>query len=468
VLRALCGETFVSLEMNMKNRLIRTGLILALAACALAVSADAVTVPKVAFTDTRLKNGLRVIMSEDHAAPVVSLSIVYDVGSRNERKGRTGFAHLFEHMMFKGSENVGDGELASLIENYGGDHNGSTDKEHTIYFERVPSNQLDMILFLEADRMRSLDKTITKEKLDNQRAAVQEERRFRMDNQPYGKVGEVFDELAFENFAYEHSVIGSMDDLSAATVEDVAAFFRTYYAPNNAVLALVGDFDAKVALEKVRKYFESVPPGPVPPAVDATEPPQKEERRRTIEDPLARLSLIVAGYHTPAGLTPDVDALTALGSILGSGRSGRLYESLVRQQQIAVQVYAIGLASRGPGMFELQAVVAPGQPVDKVAAAMYAEVEKIKTGKIEEWEMEKARNGALRRLVDSLRSSLQRTQLLSRYAVFYNDPGLINTRYERIAAVRAEDVQRVARQYLTPTNRTVLTTLPAKNAGAAQ
>lgn len=316
--------------------------------------------------------------------------------------------------------------------------------------------------------MRSLDKTITKEKLDNQRAAVQEERRFRMDNQPYGKTGEVFDELAFENFAYEHSVIGSMEDLNAATVEDVSAFFKTYYAPNNAVLALVGDFEAKVALEKVRKYFESIPPAAVPPPVDATEPPQKEERRRTMEDPLARLPLMVAGYHTPAGLTPDVDALTALSTILGSGRSGRLYDSLVRQQQIAVQIYASGAPSRGPGMFLIEAVVAPGQSADKVEAAMYAEVEKIKTGKIDEWEMEKARNAAQRRLVDSLRNSLQRAQLLSRYAVFYNDPGLINTRYERIAAVRADAVQRVARQYLTPTNRTVVITQPAKNAGAGQ
>src|SRR5918995_1493133 len=202
--------------------------------CAAAVTA--ITVPKVNFTDTRLKNGLRVIVSPDRAAPVVSIAVAYNVGSRDERPGRTGFAHLFEHMMFKGSENVADGELAALIENYGGDHNGQTDKDHTLYFEQVPSNQLDMVLFLEADRMRS--PAITQENVDNQREAVKEERRLRIDNQPYGRTSEVIGELLFENFANEHSIIGSMADLDAASLEDFANFFKTYYAPNNAVLAI--------------------------------------------------------------------------------------------------------------------------------------------------------------------------------------------------------------------------------------
>ena len=237
----------------------------------------AITIPKVNFTDTRLKNGLRVIISPDRAAPVVSVAVAYNVGSRNERQGRTGFAHLFEHLMFKGSENVADGELAGLIENYGGNHNGQTDKDHTIYFEQVPSNQLDMVLFLEADRMRS--PAITKENVDNQREAVKEERRLRVDNQPYGRTSETIAELAFENFANKHSIIGSMADLDAASLEDFSAFFKTYYAPNNAVLAIAGDVDEKAVLEKVRKYFESIPSGPPPPKLDSSEPPQKEERR---------------------------------------------------------------------------------------------------------------------------------------------------------------------------------------------
>src|SRR5688572_14444569 len=304
--------------------------------CAAAVAA--ITIPKVNFSDTRLKNGLRVIISPDRAAPVVSVAIAYNVGSRNERRGRTGFAHLFEHLMFKGSENVADGELAGLIENYGGNHNGQTDKDHTIYFEQVPSNQLDMVLFLEADRMRS--PAINKENVDNQREAVKEERRLRMDNQPYGKTSEVIGELLVENFANEHSIIGSMADLDAASLDDFANFFKTYYAPNNAVLAIAGDVDAKTAVEKARKYFEGIPSGPAAPALDTTEPAQKAERRTVVKDPLARLTLVDIAYQVPGGINPDMDALSALATVLGSGRSSRLYDSVVRQQQVAVDAGA--------------------------------------------------------------------------------------------------------------------------------
>jgi zinc protease len=427
-------------------------------AAALAVSARAVTIPKVAYTETTLANGLRVVISADHAAPVVSICVAYDVGSRNEKPGKTGFAHLFEHLMYKGSENVADGELAALIQNYGGDHNGQTDEDHTIYFEEVPSNQLDMVLFLEADRMKAL--ALTKENLANQLEAVKEERRFRVDNQPYGKTSEVLNDMAFENFVNKHSVIGSMADLDTASLDDFTAFYKTYYAPNDAVLAISGDVDPAATLEKVRKYFASLPSGPPPPKLDATEPPQTTERRATMEDPLARLVLIDAGYHIPGGLNPDMDALNALASILGTGRSSRVYDSLVRRQQLAVQIYTGASGSRGPTLFYLEVVAAPGKPVPDVEAAMYAEVEKIKNGPIEEWELEKARNGAKRGLVGALRNSLQRSILLARYAVFYHDPGVINTRYERVAAVTAADVQRVARQYLVPANRTVVITTP--------
>src|SRR5688572_12778682 len=239
---------------------------------AIGLSAQSAQPRKIEFTDTKLKNGLRVIISEDHAAPVFAIAVNYNVGSRDERKGRTGFAHLFEHMMFKGSENVGPGEHPYLMFMYGGNMNGTTNKDRTLYYEVLPANQLDMALFLEADRMKSL--IITKEALDNQKNAVQEERRLGVDNQPYGRTFEVVDELAYDNVSYEHSVIGSMADLSAATVEDVAAFFKTYYAPNNTVVSIVGDVDTKTTLEKVRKYFEGIPSQPPPPKVDVTEPPQ--------------------------------------------------------------------------------------------------------------------------------------------------------------------------------------------------
>ena len=442
----------------------RHRLLLAVLFVVCAAGLAAITIPKVSFSDTRLKNGLRVIISPDRAAPVVAVAIAYNVGSRNERRGRTGFAHLFEHLMFKGSENVADGELAGLIENYGGNHNGQTDKDHTIYFEQVPSNQLDMVLFLEADRMRS--PAINRENVDNQREAVKEERRLRVDNQPYGRTSETVAELAFENFANEHSIIGSMADLDAASLDDFSEFFKIYYAPNNAVLAITGDVDEKSTLEKVRKYFESIPASPPAPKLDTAEPTPKEERRATVQDPLARLTLVDLAYQVPGGLNPDIDALSALSTVLGAGRSSRLYDSLVRQQQIAVQVYAGVQQSKGPGLFYLEAMAAPGKDPADVEKAIYAEVEKVVKGPIQDWELEKARNAARRSLVSNLRSSLQRAILLARYAVFFDDPAIINTRYERIASLKVDDLQRVARQYLVPSNRTVVVTTPAPKAGA--
>jgi predicted Zn-dependent peptidase len=447
----------------MERSLVLVGAVLV---SAMAVTVAAITVPKVNFTDTRLKNGLRVIISPDRAAPVVSVAVAYNVGSRNERKGRTGFAHLFEHLMFKGSENVADGELAGLIENNGGSHNGQTDKDHTIYFEQVPSNQLDMVLFLEADRMRS--PAITQANVDNQREAVKEERRLRVDNQPYGKTSETIAELAFENFANEHSIIGSMADLDAASLADFAEFFKMYYSPSNAVIAIAGDIDEKTTLAKVRKYFEDIPAGPPTPRLDTAEPPQKEERRVELKDPLARLTLVDVAYQVPGGLSPDVDALSALSSVLGAGRSSRLYDSIVRQQQIAVQTYSGMQQGKGPGLFYLEAMVAPGKNAADVEKALYAEVDKVQNGPIQDWELEKARNAARRTLVSNLRSSLQRAILLARYSVYFDDPAIINTRYERIASLKIEDLQRVARQYLVPTNRTVAVTIPAKQAGPAQ
>ena len=434
-------------------------LIAVLFAAALASSLSAITIPKVTYTETRLKNGLRVIVSPDRAAPVVSVAVAYNVGSRNERKGRTGFAHLFEHLMFKGSENVADGEFAGLIENYGGSHNGQTDKDHTLYFEQVPSNQLDMVLFLEADRMRA--PAITQETVDNQREAVKEERRLRMDNQPYGKTSEVIGELLFENFANEHSIIGSMADLDAASLEDFANFFKTYYAPNNAALTIAGDVDQKVALEKVRKYFDGIPSAAPPPPLDTTEPPQKAERRTVVNDPLARLPLVDVAYQIPGGIGPDMDALSALATVLGSGRSSRLYENLVRQQ-VAVQAGAGVVQAKGPTFMYLEGMAGPGKDPAAVEKAVDAEVEKIQKGPIQEWELDKARNAARRGLVGSLGSSLQRAILLSRFTVFYNDPAIINTRYERIASLKIGDLQRVARQYLVPANRAVVVTVPAK------
>jgi predicted Zn-dependent peptidase len=433
-------------------------LLFALAVGTLTTVGSAASSPKVTFSDTKLKNGLRVIIAEDHVAPVFSIAVTYNVGSRDERKGRTGFAHLFEHMMFKGSERVGPGEHFMLVFNNGGSMNGTTNKDRTLYFETMPANQLDLALFLEADRMRSLE--ITRANLDNQRHAVQEERRLGVDNQPYGKTFEAIDDLAYDNFAYEHSVIGSMDDLSAASVEDVASFFKTYYAPNNAVIAIVGDVKTTECLAKVRKYFESIASQPAPPAVDMNEPQQTAERRLTLDDPLARLHRLDMVYKIPPAMTPDEDALSVLGTVLGGGRSSRLYEQVVRQKQLASNVSAFAAVNRGPGLFRFNAMAAPGKSVAEVETAIDQEIERVKTGPIADWEMEKARTSARSNFVSSVQSTLSRAVLLSQYALFHNDPGLINTRAEKIAAVTAADVQRVARQYLTRENRSVVVTNP--------
>jgi predicted Zn-dependent peptidase len=425
----------------------------------------AAPIKRVEFSDTRLKNGLRVIVSEDHTAPVFAIAVNYDVGSRDERKGRTGFAHLFEHMMFKGSENVGPGEHPYLMFMYGGSMNGTTNKERTLYYEILPANQLDLALFLEADRMRSL--VITKEALDNQINAVQEERRLGVDNQAYGRTFEVVDELAYDNVSYEHSVIGSMADLSAATVEDVSAFFKTYYAPNNTVVSIVGDVDTKTTLEKVRKYFENIPPQPAPPKVDVSEPPQAAERRQTIDDALARLPRIDMAYKVPPSSSPDDDPLEVLTTLLSSGRSSRFYEAIVRQKQLSPgAISAFNPETRGPGLLRIIGTVAPGKTPPELEAAIDAEIERVKTGPIEEWEIEKARNGVRSQVIAGLGSSLQRAVQLGENALFYDRPDKINTRADEIAKVTAADVQRVARTYLVKTGRTVVYTLPKPAAPA--
>jgi zinc protease len=329
----------------------------------------------VQFSDTRLGNGLRVIISEDHFAPVFAIAVSYGVGSKDERTGRTGFAHLFEHMMFKGSENVGPGEHFFLIFNYGGSMNGTTNTDRTLYYEVMPKNQLDLALFLESDRMRSLE--ITKANLDNQRQAVQEERRLSRDNQPYGLSQERYNELAYDNFAYKHSVIGSMEDLNAATVEDVATFFRTYYAPNNAVVALVGDLDTKATLARMEKYFGGISRQPSPKVVDLSEPDMKGERRDTLEDKLARLPQINMGYRIPSATSPDWPALSALAQILGGGESSRLYQRLVKEKELCSSIGSGSGARMGPALFSITCSVRAGKSIEEAEATISEEVARL-------------------------------------------------------------------------------------------
>jgi predicted Zn-dependent peptidase len=416
-------------------------------------------IPPVKFTDTRLDNGLRVIIAEDHYAPVYAIAVSYGVGSKDERKGRTGFAHLFEHMMFKGSEKVGPGEHFFLIFNYGGSMNGTTSNDRTIYFEILPKNQLDLGLFLEADRMRSL--AVTKENLENQRQAVKEERRLGLDNQPYGRSFERLQEVAYDNFAYKHSVIGSMEDLDAAAVEDVKDFFRTYYAPNNAVLALVGDIDTKDTLARVKKYFGDIPRQENPKPVDLSEPEMKGERREKLEDKLARLALLTIAYKVPAATSADAPALSALASIVGQGDSSRLYQKLVKEMEICSSIGAFNGTRMGPGLFQITCMVRPGKTLEEAEGIISEEITKLHAGPVTAKELKRAHTSARRSAVAMRTSALNRAITLADSAVMYNDPNRINTNTVKILAVTPADIQRVAKAYLGTDNRVVMQTVPA-------
>ncbi|MEM1417111.1 MAG: pitrilysin family protein, partial [Myxococcota bacterium] len=285
-----------------------------------------------------LDNGLRIVLSPDRTVPTVAIAVYYDVGSRNEVEGRSGFAHLFEHMMFQGSANVGKAEHIALVTNRGGSMNGTTSEDRTNYFETLPSNELALGLWLEADRMRSL--AITAENFENQRQTVKEERRQRVDNQPYAASSLRINELAFGDYwPYAHSVIGDMRDLDAATLDDVQAFFDAYYKPNNAVLSLAGDFDSAEALAMVEQYFGDIASGPVPPFEPAPIQPQTAERFEVMPDPLAELPAFHVAYHIPPSREADHYPLELLSLVLGDGESSRLYQALVKESEICQSIY---------------------------------------------------------------------------------------------------------------------------------
>jgi zinc protease len=331
--------------------------------------------PSTPIDESTLANGLRVVLSQDRAIPVVSVAVYYDVGSRNEREGRTGFAHLFEHMMFQGSENVPKAAHFQYIFNAGGTMNGTTSTERTNYFQTLPSNYLPLVFWLESDRMRSLK--VTQENLDNQRNAVQEEKRLRYDNQPYVGAFLRMNELIFKNPANAHSTIGSMEDLDAATIDDVQEFFRIYYAPNNAVLSVVGDFDNGEARELVDKYFGSIPKQSNPPGVDVSEPEEVLIHQETFYDQLAPAPAFVLGWKIPARRTPDFYALSLAGTLLFEGDSSRLYQKLVKGDESVVSIEGGVDERRGPSALYIFALPKPGEEVEKIRAQIFDEIKRI-------------------------------------------------------------------------------------------
>ncbi|HEX3186818.1 MAG TPA: insulinase family protein [Pyrinomonadaceae bacterium] len=421
--------------------------------------AETFRLPPSQIEEFTLDNGLRVVLSPDHAMPVVSIAVYYDVGSRNEREGRTGFAHLFEHMMFQGSENVPKAAHFQYIFNAGGTMNGTTSTERTNYFETLPSNYLPLALWLESDRMRSLK--VSQENLDNQRNAVQEEKRLRYDNQPYVTAFLRMNEMIFANSANAHSTIGSMEDLDAATIDDVREFFRIYYAPNNAVLTIVGDFDNAEARGLVEKYFSGIPAQQLPPRVDVSEPEHVAIPDEVFPDPLAPAPAFVLGWKIPPRRTKEFYALSLGGTLLFEGDSSRLYQKLVKGDESVISIEGGLDERRGPSAFFIFALPKPGQDPDEIRRQIFDEIKLMATGGPTEDEMEKLRNSLCNDAVRGRQSTMYRAQRLAEFALYDSNPRLIDSELDHYLSITSEDIQNAVARYIDVDNRIFLDIVPA-------
>ncbi|MDB4887289.1 MAG: putative zinc protease [Gemmatimonadetes bacterium] len=407
-----------------------------------------------------LGNGLKVVLAPDHSTQVVAVNVWYNVGSRNEVAGRTGFAHLFEHMMFQGSANVPKGGHMSMVEQAGGSMNGTTANDRTNYFEVLPSNRYNLGLWLEADRMKSL--AVTQANLENQRETVKEERRMRVDNQPYTGsllkgVTAPFDPQSC--FAYGHETIGSMTDLNAASVADVQAFFKQYYAPNNATLTLVGDFDPAEARRLIQQYFGDIPRVDTPPAVSCDVKFNAGEKRETITDAKATLPALLRVYLVPGYSDKDHAALELLSTVLGSGESSRMNRAIVRDAKAALAAQA-GLdvtgPHRGPSVFIAFAIANQGVNPDSLDKLITQQVEMVASQGISDAELTKAKNSRRASLIFEKERALSTAEAIQNASMFLGDPYAVNTDLDRYMSVTKDDIRRVAQQYLRRDNSTVI------------
>jgi predicted Zn-dependent peptidase len=406
-----------------------------------------------------LENGLRVVLNPDNSIPVVSIAVYYDVGSRNEREGRTGFAHLFEHMMFQGSENVKKAEHFQFVMKAGGTMNGTTSSERTNYFETMPASQLPLALWLESDRMRSL--AVTQENLDNQRDAVKEEKRLRYDNQPYGQVFDLVTQMVFKNFANAHSTIGSMEDLDNATVADVQEFFRIYYAPNNAVLVLSGSFEPAEAKSLIEKFFGTIPSQPKPSPIDVTEPKEVAQNYQKYEDKLAPLPAFLLGWKIPPRHTTEFHALYLAGKLLYDGESSRLYQKLVKGAETVLQLFGFTDERRGPSAIYIGAIPKNAEDLPEIRKTITDEIREIAENGISQSEMQKLRNQLVNDEVRSRQSSLSRAQRIAEFTLYDGNPTLINSQLEELLAISAEAIKTAVAKFLNTENHAFLDVVPA-------
>lgn len=411
----------------------------------------------------RLDNGLLVTLSQDNTAPIVAVNLWYHVGSANEREGRTGFAHLFEHMLFQGSEHVGANEHFELIQRAGGTLNGSTWLERTNYFETVPSNQLELALWLEADRMGALLPAMTQAKLDTQRDVVKNERRWSVDNQPYGTWWERLPALAFpSSHPFHHSLIGSMEDLDAASLEDVEQFFRTFYTPDNAVLSIAGDFDSADAKALVKKHFGDIPPGKGKPPLEGLDLPGHfgETLRLEVEDDVSLPRLYLA-FRSPVFGSEGYYAASVTGAILGMRQGSRLYRSLVRERQIAADASAFTFdLAKGTDLLIVDVTARPETSAEKLEEEVEREIENLIKGGVSDEEVQRAVALIQTDMVTAMQSASERADRISMFATLLGDPSLVNEQAARYNAVTTERVNAFIRERLGPENRAKLIYVP--------
>jgi zinc protease len=447
----------------MPRPLRRAVLVVALALVAFYSAAHpsaAVRPPKLPYDLFTLPNGLTVILSEDHSTPIVHVQLTYHVGSKNEKPGRTGFAHLFEHLMFKGSQNVEPEAHASLISSIGGQVNAYTTDDETVFWATVPAQYLPMVLWLEADRMATL--RVDQTTFVNEREVVKEERRMRVDNQPYGRLNEILYDFAFTTHPYKHPTIGSMADLEAASVADVRDFYQTFYVPANATLVIAGDFDPAQARDLVAQYLGRVPKAAhdVPRDIPA-EPIPTRERRTTVEGPFP-LPAVVVAYHITYDGHPDSYPLHIAAKVLSDGQSSRIYEALVYRQQIAAAAFGGANLIEHPNLFYAVAIVQPGRTPDEAGRALIAELDRLRTEPISERELTRTKNQFARDYILSRQTIQQKATHLAHAAVLHDDITTADGEFDIFQGITVADVQRVARTYFTPERRVVVTLMPGR------
>jgi len=413
------------------------------------------------FEEYDLKNGLHVILNEDHSTPNVAVTIMYHVGSKNENPDRTGFAHFFEHLMFEGSKNIDRGEYTRIVENSGGVLNANTSYDRTFYYELLPSNQLELGLWLESERMLHLK--IDPQGINTQKGVVTEEIKERVENTPYGSLlGETL-KLAFNKHPYKWTVLGTKEHINLASDEDIIEFYNTYYVPNNAVLTISGDIDVDITKELISKYFADIPEGKNSIRRDfPKEPPISLERRDTVYDNI-QLPAIIQAYHIPAMGTDDYYSVTMLSSLLSSGQSSRFYKTLVDEKQLAIQAQAIPLPLEDPGITLSLVIPNLGVDIKEVESAIDEEIEKTQNEIISEREFQKLRNLFENNLVNSNSTIAGRAENLATAYTYYGDTDRINREIEKFMSVSREDIQRVAKKYFSKNNRVVLYYLPKRN-----